>query len=153
MDLFNVEFIAIIVLSFFVIILIIALFVNISIQVELKFELEEALEINNSLKNELRFRLKVNKTLREGLDAFNNKKISMLKMFDNLKIFKKKSRAQIVSEKAESILHDILISGFTNDEISTILVTLRKEGKSVLENRQIGLTGELHDTINAINRL
>jgi len=70
-----------------------------------------------------------------------------------LKIFKKKTRAQIVCEKVESILHDILISGFTNDEISTILVTLRKEGKSVLENRQIGLTVELHDTINAINRL
>jgi hypothetical protein len=74
-------------------------------------------------------------------------------MFDNLNVFKKKTRSQIACEKAESILHDILISGFTNEEISTILITLRKEGKSVLENRQIGLTSELNDTIKAINRL
>jgi hypothetical protein len=40
----------------------------------LKSEIIESHEINNSLKNELKFQSKVNKTLREGLDAIINKK-------------------------------------------------------------------------------
>jgi len=70
-----------------------------------------------------------------------------------LKIFKKKTRAQIVCEKAECILHDILISGLSDDEISTVLIILRNSGKKVLQNRQNELTKELQETIQAINRL
>jgi len=70
-----------------------------------------------------------------------------------LKIFKKKTRAQIVCEKAESILHDILISGLSDDEISTVLIILKNSGKKVLQNRQSELTKELQETIAAINRL
>jgi len=70
-----------------------------------------------------------------------------------LKIFKKKTRAQIVCEKAESILHDILISGLSDNEISTVLIILKNSGKKVLQNRQNELTKELQETITAINRL
>jgi hypothetical protein len=70
-----------------------------------------------------------------------------------LKMFKKKTRAQIVCEKAESILHDILISGLSDDEISTVLIILKNSGKKVLQNRQSELTKELQETIAAINRL
>jgi hypothetical protein len=70
-----------------------------------------------------------------------------------LKIFKKKNRAQIVSEKAESVLHDILICGLSDDEIATVLIILRNSGKKVLQNRQNELTKELQETITAINRL
>jgi len=70
-----------------------------------------------------------------------------------LKIFKKKTRAQIICEKAESILHDILISGLSDDEIATVLILLKNDGKKVLQNRQNELTKELQETITAINRL
>jgi len=70
-----------------------------------------------------------------------------------LKIFKKKTRAQIVCEKAESILHDILISGLSDDEIATVLILLKNDGKKVLQTRQSELTKELQETIQAINRL
>lgn len=70
-----------------------------------------------------------------------------------LKIFKKKTRAQIICEKAEHILHDILISGLSDDEIATVLIILRDSGKKVLQNRQSELTKELQETITAINRL
>ena len=70
-----------------------------------------------------------------------------------LKIFKKKTRAQIVCEKAESILHDILISGLSDDEIATVLIILKNSGKKVLQNIQYELTKELQETIGAINRL
>jgi len=66
---------------------------------------------------------------------------------------KKKTRAEIISEKSEQVLNDILISGFSNNEISIILDTLLKEGKSVLQNRKIVLENELISTNNAINRL
>lgn len=68
-------------------------------------------------------------------------------------IFKKKTRNQIISEKSEQILSDILLSGFNNDEISIIIDTLSKEGKSILENRKFNLEAELILTNNAINRL
>lgn len=70
-----------------------------------------------------------------------------------LRMFKKKTRAQIVCEKAESILHDILISGLSDDEIATVLIILKNDGKKVLQNRQSELTKELQETITAINRL
>lgn len=70
-----------------------------------------------------------------------------------LKIFKKKTRAQIVCEKAESILHEILISGLSDDEIATVLILLKNDGKKVLQTRQSELTKELQETIQAINRL
>jgi len=66
---------------------------------------------------------------------------------------KKKTRTEIISEKSEQVLNDILISGFSNNEISIILDTLTKEGKSVLQNRKIVLENELISTNNAINRL
>lgn len=69
------------------------------------------------------------------------------------KVFKNKSRNEIISEKSEQILHDIVISGFTNEEISIIIETLSKEGKSMLENRKSILENELLLTTNAINRL
>lgn len=70
-----------------------------------------------------------------------------------LKIFKKKTRTQIVCEKAESLLHEILIAGFTDDEIATILIIMKNDGKKTLRNRQNELTKELQETIQAINRL
>jgi len=66
---------------------------------------------------------------------------------------KKKTRTEIISEKSEQVLNDILISGFSNNEISIILDTMLKEGKSVLKNRKIVLENELISTNNAINRL
>lgn len=40
---------------------------------DLKKELNESIEINESLKNEIKFQSRVNKTLREGLDAITKK--------------------------------------------------------------------------------
>ena len=70
-----------------------------------------------------------------------------------LKIFKKKTRAQIVCEKAESILHDILMSGLSDDEIATVLITLKNDGKMFLKNKQCELSKEIEETVTAINRL
>lgn len=66
---------------------------------------------------------------------------------------KKKSRSEILSEKSEQILNDILISGFSNNEVSIIIETIAKEGKTVLKNRKTILEDELISTTNAINRL
>lgn len=66
---------------------------------------------------------------------------------------KKKSRSEILSEKSEQILNDILISGFSNNEVSIIIETISKEGKAVLKNRKTVLEDELISTTNAINRL
>lgn len=67
------EIITIVILSIFVVLLIFALWVNIKIQVELKFEINELYEVNESLNNEIKFQSKVNKTLRDGLDAITKK--------------------------------------------------------------------------------
>jgi len=66
---------------------------------------------------------------------------------------KKKSRIEIAVHYAESFLKDLLIAGFTNDEISLITDTISKETKSALQNRKIILENELISTNNAINRL
>lgn len=68
-------------------------------------------------------------------------------------LFSKKTRSELISEKINQILHDLLISGFDNNEISVILYDLSKEGKSVLQERKKDLEAELILTKNAINRL
>jgi hypothetical protein len=56
-----------------IIILFVSSFGQYKINKDLKHELNETLEINDSLKKEIKFQSNVNKTLREGLDALTKK--------------------------------------------------------------------------------
>lgn len=67
--------------------------------------------------------------------------------------WKKKSRAEIIEDKAQSIINDILISGFENAEVAIIIQTAKAKGKEVLELRKIALEKELKETVTAINSL
>ena len=69
------------------------------------------------------------------------------------KAFKIKSTDDILIEKVDQILKDILISGFENYEISIIIQALTKETKLLLEERKIILEKELEKTIFGINNL
>ena len=70
-----------------------------------------------------------------------------------LNAFKKKSSHEILCKKVDQMLSDLLISGFTNKEISIIIQSLSKEAKSVLENRKMILENELKETCEGINNL
>lgn len=68
------------ILSFIAVFLVITLYISLYILSSigkkneiLLQELNEYIEINDSLKKEIKFQLKVNKTLREGLDAITKK--------------------------------------------------------------------------------
>ena len=67
--------------------------------------------------------------------------------------WKKKSRAEIIEDKAQSIVNEILISGFENAEIAIIIQTAKARGREVLELRRIALEEELKQTVTAINSL
>jgi len=67
--------------------------------------------------------------------------------------WKKKSRAEIIEDKAQLIISEILISGFENSEIAIIIQTAKARGREVLELRRIALEKELKETVNAINSL
>lgn len=67
--------------------------------------------------------------------------------------WKKKSRAEIIEDKAQSIINEILISGFENAEVAIIIQTAKAKGKEVLELRKIALEKELKETVTAINSL
>lgn len=69
------------------------------------------------------------------------------------KQFKGKSRSEIVGSKIQDITNDLVISGFTNDELSLIAHAVQKDIKSLLEHRKKLLSDEIHSTIKAINRL
>ena len=70
-----------------------------------------------------------------------------------LSFFKKKTRHEILCEKVDELMNEILISGCTNFEISIIIKSLTKEAKSVLENRKMILETELAETVLGINKL
>jgi len=67
--------------------------------------------------------------------------------------WKKKSRAEIIEDKAQSIINEILISVFENAEIAIIINTAKARGREVLELRRIALEKELKETVTAINSL
>ena len=67
--------------------------------------------------------------------------------------WKKKSRAEIIEDKAQSIINEILTSGFENAEVAIIIQTAKAKGKEVLELRKIALEKELKETVTAINSL
>ncbi len=67
--------------------------------------------------------------------------------------FKRKSRAELIEDKAHNIVHDILISGFSNREVAIIIHTAKAKGREILESRKIELEKELLETCNAINSL
>lgn len=70
-----------------------------------------------------------------------------------MKFWKKKSRAELIEDKAQSIVHEIIVSGFSNSEIAIILNTAKARGREVLEKRRTELDLETLDTNNAINSL
>jgi hypothetical protein len=79
-------------------------------------------------------------------------------MFENItkklkKQFKGRSRTEIVDLKIQDISRDLLISGFTNEELSLIAYHLSKDIKDLLQSRKELLTKELEQTIRAINKL
>lgn len=67
--------------------------------------------------------------------------------------WKKKSRAELIEDKAQSIVHEIIVSGFSNSEIAMILNTAKARGREVLERRRAELDLEALETNNAINSL
>lgn len=67
--------------------------------------------------------------------------------------FKKKSRAELIDSKVADIIHQILIEGYSNAEIGLILKTIQEDGKHLLEHRRALLIDELHETVEAINKL
>ena len=69
------------------------------------------------------------------------------------KQFKGKSRSEILDLKIQDISRDLIISGFTNEELSIIVTHLSKDIKSLLQHRKELLTKELEQTIKAINKL
>ena len=70
-----------------------------------------------------------------------------------MKFWKKKSRAEIIEDKAQSIVNEILVSGFENAEIAVIIHTAKARGREVLELRRIALEKELKEAVTAINSL
>jgi arsenate reductase-like glutaredoxin family protein len=67
-----------------------------------------------------------------------------------MKLFKKKTRTEIVEEKIEAVMHDILTLDFTSEEIAVIVNSLQDSGRIVLERRAEELEKELSKTIMAI---
>lgn len=67
-----------------------------------------------------------------------------------MRIFKKKNRTEIVEEKIESVMHDILTLDFTSEEIAIIVNSLQDSGRVILERRAEELEKELSKTIMAI---
>jgi len=79
-------------------------------------------------------------------------------MFENItkKIKKQlqgKSRTEIIDSKIQDISADLIVSGFTNEELSLIVSHLGKDIKELLQHRKELLTKELEQTIRAINKL
>jgi hypothetical protein len=70
-----------------------------------------------------------------------------------MKLFKRKTRPEVIDSAIENIMHELLINEFSNSEIATILIRLRTTGKQVLIERKVGLEKELLSTTNAINSL
>jgi DNA-binding transcriptional regulator YhcF (GntR family) len=70
-----------------------------------------------------------------------------------MKIFKKKTRAEIVEAKIGEMLHDILTLEFTNEELAIIVNSLQDNGRIILERRAEELEKELQKTIMAIASL
>ena len=66
---------------------------------------------------------------------------------------KPKSRIQIIESKVQEITREILISGFSNLEISIISKTICSDIKTALEDRKQLLINELDETVKAINKL
>jgi DNA-binding transcriptional regulator YhcF (GntR family) len=67
-----------------------------------------------------------------------------------MRIFKKKTRTEIVEEKIENVMHDILTLDFSSEEIAVIVNSLQDNGRIVLERRAEELDKELQKTILAI---
>lgn len=79
-------------------------------------------------------------------------------MFDTItkkikKQLKGKSRSEIIDAKIQDISRDLVISGFTNEELAMIASHLSKDIKNLLQHRKELLTKELEQTIKAINKL
>ena len=70
-----------------------------------------------------------------------------------MKIFKKATRIEVLNSEVKSIIRELLIHDFSNEEIGFIVKSLNKEVKELLKERQIILENELKETINAINIL
>lgn len=70
-----------------------------------------------------------------------------------MNFFKKKSRTELVEERAESIVSDLFISGFSPEEIANIIFLAKKNAKHRLEERQKEIDLELLNINNAINLL
>ena len=66
---------------------------------------------------------------------------------------KPKSRVNIIEAKVNEITKDLLISGFTSNEIAIISKTVCSDIKQALQDRKQLLTDELRNTIEAINKL
>lgn len=67
-----------------------------------------------------------------------------------MRIFKKKTRVEIVEDKIQSVMHDILTLDFSSEEIAVIVNSLQDNGRIVLERRAEELEKELQKTIIAI---
>jgi len=70
-----------------------------------------------------------------------------------MKLFKRKSRAEIIDITVTEILHDIMIRGFSSSEVATILNSLKDQGKIALQFKKEVEEKELLETVNAINSL
>jgi len=68
-------------------------------------------------------------------------------------IFKTKSRAELIEEKALSIVDDIFITKFTYEEIAVIVSMIKPKALLKLEQRQHELDKQQLEVTNAIHSL
>jgi len=67
--------------------------------------------------------------------------------------YKKKSRAELIEEKALSIVDDIFITKFTYEEIAVIVSLIKPKALLKLEQRQLELDKQQLEVTNAIHSL
>jgi len=67
--------------------------------------------------------------------------------------FKKKSRAELIEDKAESIVSDMFVTKFSYEEIALIAIAVKAKTKHKIGLRQKELDLELLNVTNAKNML
>jgi len=67
--------------------------------------------------------------------------------------FKKKSRAELIEDKADSIVSDMFIMKFSYEEIAAIALAVKAKTKHKIELRQAELDLDQLDITNAKNSL